>query len=66
MRAHSYNDRESRWARRFREGKAQPASFLTVVNVEVPANIERVEDHTPCFYCGTRAGLPCRHRSIAA
>jgi hypothetical protein len=34
--------------------------------VVVPANIERVEDHTPCFYCGTRAGLPCRHRSIAA
>jgi hypothetical protein len=34
--------------------------------VTVPDNVERVDEHTPCFKCGVRAGLPCRHRRMAA
>lgn len=32
----------------------------------VPDDIERVSEHEPCWFCGVRAGLPCRHRRIAA
>jgi hypothetical protein len=32
-------------------------------SVFVPANVERRDEHEPCFLCGTRAGLPCRHRA---
>jgi hypothetical protein len=34
--------------------------------VIVPDDVERISEHEPCFYCGTRAGLPCRHRRWAA
>jgi hypothetical protein len=63
-----YNDREARWARNYaKRGRGDmPASLQTVVNVTVPEDIERVTEHEPCFYCGVRAGLPCRHRRWAA
>jgi hypothetical protein len=35
-------------------------------NVAVPDDVRRVDSHEPCFFCGVRAGLPCRHRSLAA
>ena len=28
----------------------------------IPADIERVECSEPCFLCGVRADVPCRHR----
>lgn len=31
----------------------------------VPENVQRVTEHEPCFMCGTRAGLECRHRRAA-
>jgi len=34
--------------------------------VIVPADVERRTVHEPCFYCGVRADLPCRHRRWAA
>lgn len=30
--------------------------------INIPANIEVREYSTPCFMCGVRAGIPCRHR----
>ncbi len=33
-----------------------------VVRVVVPANVRRVTTVSPCGYCGTRAGLACKHR----
>ena len=32
----------------------------------VPDDVKRVDEHEPCFFCGTRAGLPCKHRKLAA
>lgn len=56
-----YNDREARWIKRYREGRAPSSS---VVNITVPDDIERRSVHEPCFYCGTALGL-CRHRIAA-
>ena len=34
--------------------------------VERLNHVQRVEYHEPCFRCGVRAGIPCKHRSMAA
>lgn len=47
---------------------AQPPSLrnarrkFKVRAVDVPANVERVRESSPCFRCGTRAGVSCKHR----
>lgn len=33
-----------------------------VVSVVVPANVRRIVSSSPCWRCGTRAGLACEHR----
>ena len=30
--------------------------------LEIPDDVERREEHAPCFKCGVRADIPCRHR----
>jgi hypothetical protein len=50
------------YARNFSGGHAMDHGRPVIV----PDNVERVSEHTPCFLCGVRAGLPCRHRRIAA
>jgi hypothetical protein len=51
------------YARRWSSGARD---FNRVVDCDVPQDVERVTEHEPCFYCGVRAGLPCRHRRWAA
>ena len=58
-----YNDREARWARRYREGKLATSSG--VVNVSIPEDVQRVSESEPCFMCGTARGL-CKHRRLVA
>lgn len=45
--------------------KAVTAWDRRTSSVIVPDNVRRVHDHEPCRMCGTRAGLPCRHRKFA-
>lgn len=33
--------------------------------VHIPANVERVRDIDPCFLCGVRGDVGCRHREAA-
>lgn len=33
--------------------------------IAVPANIQRLDDRTPCIRCGVRGDVPCKHRSAA-
>ncbi len=53
-------NRES-YAKNYSTGHARNGS-----PVQVPDDVQRVTEHTPCTFCGVRAGLPCRHRRLAA
>lgn len=46
----------------------KPRMFnLSTPRANVPDDIVRYDDDgTPCFMCGVRAGVPCRHRGAAA
>jgi hypothetical protein len=49
------------YQRRWSTGHARDHGRPTIV----PEDIQRVTEHEPCFMCGVRAGLPCRHRRAA-
>ena len=59
-----YNESDRRAAKRYRERHYRhPQPFAqTVVNIIVPEDVERREEHAPCFKCGVRADIACRHR----
>ena len=49
------------YARDYSGGYARNGS-----SVQVPPDIQRVEDHWPCSYCGVRPGIPCKHKRWTA
>lgn len=49
---------QRRWATTLNRNEGQ--------RIIVPEDVMRLDDHEPCFFCGTRAGLPCKHRRWAA
>ena len=42
----NYNDRDARWAKRYRLGR--PTNGSNVVNVTVPDDVVRLSEHEPC------------------
>jgi hypothetical protein len=56
--------RDRRWMREYRERNyLNPnSSKHEVVNVTAPEDVERRDAHEPCFKCGVRADVPCKHR----
>lgn len=54
-------DYRAKYQRLYKTGHAKEQSYQ---QVHVPADVERVSIHEPCFMCGTAKGL-CRHRRAA-